>query len=70
MTEAKAMQKFALENDLINAEHIILEEKSSSTGENAYYSRIIIDSLRHSTVHVVTSKFHVERAQEIFQKVL
>ena len=63
------MQKFALENKLMEAEHIILEKKSSSTGENAYFSRVIIDSKGHSTVHVVTSNFHVERAREIFQKV-
>ena len=63
------MQKFAVDNRLIESEQIILEEEANCTEENAYYSRIIIDRLRGSNVHVVTSDFHMERTQDIFKKV-
>ena len=69
MTEASAMEKYAVDNNLIDPEHIIKEEKASSTAENAYYSRIIIDEFEASNVHVVTTELHMERAKKFFEKV-
>lgn len=69
MTEASAMEKYAVENNLIDPEHIIKEEKASSTAENAYYSRIIIDEFEASNVHVVTTELHMERTKKFFEKV-
>lgn len=69
MTEASAMEKYAVDNNLIDPEHIIKEERASSTAENAYYSRIIIDEFEASNVHVVTTELHMERAKKFFEKV-
>jgi len=63
------MEKYAVDNSLIDQEHIIKEEKASSTAENAYYSRIIIDEFEASNVHVVTTQLHMERAKKFFEKV-
>ena len=63
------MEKYAVDNNLIDSEHIIKEEKASSTAENAYYSRIIIDEFEASKVHVVTTEVHMERAKKFFEKV-
>ncbi|KAJ7388562.1 hypothetical protein OS493_036929 [Desmophyllum pertusum] len=56
VTEASAMEKYAVDNNLIDSEHIIKEEQASSTAENAYYGRIIVDQYDASNVHVVTSQ--------------
>lgn len=69
ITEASAMKKYALENKLIDKEHIIKEEQATTTAENAYYSRIIVDERDAVNVHVITSEFHMERARNIFEKV-
>lgn len=68
VTEASAMEKYAVDNNLIDPEHIIKEEKASSTAENAYYSRIIIDGFEASNVHVVTTELHMERTKKFFEK--
>ena len=69
VTEASAMETYATENSLIDKEHIIKEEQATTTAENAYYSRIIVDDHDAVNVHVVTSQFHMERAKNIFEKV-
>ena len=69
LTEASAMEQYALENKLIDKEHIIKEEQATTTAENAYYSRIIVDEHDAVNVHVITSEFHMERARNIFEKV-
>ena len=69
MTEASAIEKYAVENNLINPKHIIKEEQASSTAENSYYSRIIIDQFGASNVHVVTTQLHMERAKKFFERV-
>lgn len=63
------MEKYAVDNNLIDSEHIIKEEQASSTAENAYYGRIIVDQYDASNVHVVTSQVHMERAKKFFEKV-
>ena len=63
------MEKYAVDNSLIDKEHIIKEEQATTTAENAYYSRIIVDEHDATNVHVVTSQFHMERAKNIFEKV-
>lgn len=69
MTEASAIEKYAVENNLIDPKHIIKEEQASSTAENSYYSRIIIDQFGASNVHVVTTQLHMERAKKFFERV-
>ena len=69
VTEASVMEQYAVENSLIDKEHIIKEEQATTTAENAYYSRIIVDEHDATNVHVVTSEFHMERARNIFEKV-
>ena len=63
------MEKYAVGNGLIDQENIIKEEQASTTAENAYYSRIIVDEFDATKVNVVTSQFHMERARNIFEKV-
>ena len=63
------MEQYAVDNNLIDKENIIKEEQATTTAENAYYSRIIVDNHDASNVHVITSKFHMERAKNIFEKV-
>ena len=63
------MAKYAVDNNLIDPEHIIKEEQASSTAENAYYSRIIIDQFEASNVHVVTTQLHMERSKKFFERV-
>ena len=63
------MEKYALENNLIDKDCIIKEEQATTTAENAYYSRIIVDEYDAVRVNVVTSQFHMERAKNIFEKV-
>lgn len=69
ITEASAMEKYALENNLIDKDCIIKEEQATTTAENAYYSRIIVDEYDAVRVNVVTSQFHMERAKNIFEKI-
>ena len=63
------MEKYAVDNNLIDPEHIIKEEQASSTAENAYYSRIVIDKFEANNVHVITTQLHMERAKKFFEKV-
>ena len=69
VTEASAMGKYAVNNNLIDAEHIIKEEKASNTVENAYFCRVIVDQYEVNNVHIVTSDFHMERAKRYFEQV-
>lgn len=68
VTEASAMEKYAVDNNLIDPKHIIKEEQASSTAENSYYSRIIVDQFEASNVHVVTTQLHMERAKIFFER--
>ena len=62
-TEALAMKNELLKAG-IDSDRIILEEKATSTYENIFYSKEIIDSRKlNSEVVIVTDEFHQFRAQ-------
>ena len=67
-TEARAMEKYSLKHQLFELQNVIVEEKAMNTEQNAYFSRIIIDDLGVTKVHVVTSQYHFKRAKDIFAK--
>lgn len=64
-TEAQAMKEYALSLG-INKNKIIKEEKSKDTIGNAYFTKQII---KNNTFLVITSDFHKERVEYIFEKV-
>ncbi|MBM4141200.1 MAG: YdcF family protein [Nitrospira sp.] len=49
---------------------ILLEEKSSSTEENARYTKEILDKHGYKTCILVTSPYHSKRASKIFTKIM
>ncbi len=49
---------------------IILESESRSTSENAYQTGLILQKLGFQRVVLVTSDYHMYRAQRIFRRVL
>lgn len=59
-TEAYAMAEYLVEHGL-DADRILLEERSTTTAQNLAYSRELMDSADASVV-VVTNNFHVFRA--------
>jgi len=59
----------ALEHWGIDKARIFLEERSLNTYENALYSKKIVQERGWSSVLVVTSAFHMTRAQGCFRKV-
>jgi uncharacterized SAM-binding protein YcdF (DUF218 family) len=59
----------ALEHWGIDKSRIALEERSLNTYENALYSKKIVQERGWSSVLVVTSAFHMKRAQGCFRKV-
>lgn len=63
------MFNYIQQEELVPVEHVIMEEQATNTAGNAYWSRIIVDNLGADQVHVVTTKFHLPRAKEIFDKV-
>lgn len=69
MIEVSVMEKYAVENNFIDLEYIIKEEKVSSIVENVYYSRIIIDEFEVSNVYVVIIELYMERIKKFFEKV-
>ena len=69
-TEAKAMAKY-LEDKGIPEDRILLEEESMDTIGNAYFTKVKILKPRNwKNIVVVTSDFHIPRAEYIFRKVL
>lgn len=70
VTEARAMADYAIELGL-PPEALLVEEKSRDTIGNAYF--VLRDHLEPNdwtSVRVVTSDFHIQRAAWVFQKVL
>jgi len=61
--EAIVMKELALA-DGVASEHIFLEEQAYNTPENMIYSRRILDSLGVKDVVLVTSDFHMKRAEK------
>jgi uncharacterized SAM-binding protein YcdF (DUF218 family) len=49
---------------------ILLEEKSTSTKENAVYTREIMKRHRYTSLILVTAAYHSKRAEEIFKKIM
>jgi uncharacterized SAM-binding protein YcdF (DUF218 family) len=63
MSEAQAMKNYLVDKG-IDADRIIMEDKSTDTSENLRYSAEYIDDL-NTPVCVVTNNFHVFRAKKI-----
>jgi len=68
-TEAEAMANQLVVRGVHRAA-ILIEPLSTSTIENAYFSRVLdVDPLHMHSLRVVTNEFHSERAGAIFQHV-
>ena len=69
ITEAEAMEQYMIEHG-IPADHIIREDRSTTTRENLLYSKAIIDSRPgpHYTA-LVTSNYHVYRAISLCREI-
>ena len=52
----------------IKEEDILLEEKSRNTFENAFYSKEILEKYSFQKIILITSAFHMKRAEGIFKK--
>lgn len=67
-TEAQVMEHYLIEQG-IPKEQLLLEEHSGSTLENLAYSRLLIgERSENARVGILTSNFHLYRAQKIAQK--
>ena len=67
ITEAEAMSHYLIERN-IPKNNILLECLSEDTIQNAYFSRTLhIDPLGIKQFTLVTSTFHMERSQHIFE---
>jgi len=69
VSNAKAMQIEASKAGVLN-DDIILEEKATSTYENAIFTKDIIKSQGFHQIILVTSPYHQRRAYETFKYVL
>jgi hypothetical protein len=69
ISEARAMDDFLI-GKLPTSCDIILEEKSLNTVENAVNCLPFIKKMNCSSVHLVTSEFHMPRAKCIFESAL
>jgi uncharacterized SAM-binding protein YcdF (DUF218 family) len=49
---------------------ILLEEKSTSTKENAVYTREIMKRHRYTSLILVTAAYHSKRAEKTFKKIM
>ncbi len=66
-SEAEAMASF-LQSKGVPREALILEECSTHTLENAFFTKKLIEKLGVKKVILVTSDFHAERALYLFSK--
>lgn len=66
-SEAQVMKTYLLEQGMPD-KRLILETQSTSTIDNLYYSKLLIDSLNCETVYLVTSKSHLCRAMMIAER--
>src|SRR3989338_6453771 len=67
ITEAKAMSNYCLMNGG-ERERILLEERSTDTIGNAYFTRVFhTDIMQLANLGIVTSKFHMPRSKEVFK---
>jgi hypothetical protein len=68
ISEARAMNDFLI-GKFPTSCNIILEEKSLNTVENAVNCLPFVKEMNCSSVHLVTSEFHMPRAKCIFESV-
>lgn len=71
ITEAEAMKRFLI-NHGVSEKNIIKEEKSTSTAENLKYTKNKleqIDERKNIKISIVTSNFHMFRAQFLAKRV-
>ncbi|HYQ47655.1 MAG TPA: YdcF family protein, partial [Thermodesulfovibrionales bacterium] len=54
----------------VPAKHILLEDRSRSTEEDALYTKELLQKKRISSIILVTSPYHSRRASIIFERVL
>lgn len=67
-TEAQVMERYLIERG-VPEEQLLLEEHSGSTLENLAYSRLLIEErAENARIGILTSNFHLYRAQKIAQK--
>lgn len=68
-TEADVMCEYAVEQG-VDPSNIICERNAEDTVGNAYFARRIIEALEtdSKTIHVVSSCYHTERAEYIFNQ--
>jgi len=64
---ARAMQRFVVELG-IRPEDILLEDKSSTTYENALYSKALLKDEADRRIWLVTAASHMNRAERCFRK--
>ena len=68
-TYASLMQEHALYLG-VSKKAILLEEKSTSTEENALFTKEILKRYGYSSLIIVTSPYHSKRAFKIFKKIM
>ena len=69
--ESKKMRDFALVQENAHGLELLVDDASRNTIENAHYSKInFLDPNKWNSVIVVTDKFHSDRAQYTFERVL
>ena len=70
VTEAYAMEKYLIQND-VDKNKIIKEEKATSTYENMKFSKEILDELfsENYSVAVITNNFHIFRSTTIAKNI-
>lgn len=68
VAESDVMRRYAIRNG-VDPARIHVDRRARNTIENAYYTRLIVDDLPVSTVHVTTSCYHAERARFVFERV-
>lgn len=69
VSNAKAMKRIAIKMG-VPEEAILIEEKSTTTLENAEMSAIIITEIGAKSIILVTSPYHQRRTYELFKKSL
>jgi uncharacterized SAM-binding protein YcdF (DUF218 family) len=69
ISEAQYMANIAIKKG-VDKNDIVLEEKSSTTIGNAYYSQIIMDNSEFNSAIIVTSPYHIRRVKYIFKKIM
>ena len=70
VSESYVMKKWLMDHN-VDANMIAEEDRSISTVQNFYFSKFLLDTIKHSYqinishIYVVSSDFHMQRAEEI-----